>query len=302
MLSPAPVTFKTNRPPGSLPPLSGFSLLGVSGVDAAAFLQAQTMNDVRALADGHWHWNGWLNPKGRLIALFALLRLSADDFILLLPDFPAAELLPMLQRFVFRSKLQLREIVELVAAGASNSEAATHERLGDRVLGDRVSGMRLDFGGSAIARDLFLLPAADPLLGPVDAAVDAAWLAMDIAYGLPRLGTGQSQAWTPQMLSLERLHAFSLKKGCYPGQEIVARTHYLGQARRGLSRVEGIGLQVGASLSDDEGNTVGSVICTTPDSANGLAILQLEKRAQALCIGPQSVNLPAFHEGLQRPV
>ena len=67
-------------------------------------------------------------------------------------------------------------------------------------------------------------------------ATDAAWLADDLAHGLPRLDESQREAWTPQMLSLERLHAFSLKKGCYPGQEIVARTHYLGQAKRALAQ------------------------------------------------------------------
>ena len=104
------------------------------------------------------------------------------------------------------------------------------------------------------------------------------------------------------MLSLERLHAFSLKKGCYPGQEIVARTHYLGQARRGLSRVLGHGLELGATLRNAEDDPIGSIICVTPDAESGLAVLQLDKRPATASIEGRPVALPDFLEGLARPV
>src|SRR5688572_16128117 len=116
MLSPTPMTFKTNLPDASCPTLSGFSLLEIRGVDAAAFLQAQTMNDVATLDPGQWQWNGWLTPKGRVVALFALLRAAPDHFLALLPDYPAPELQQRLQRFVFRSKLSLRVAEDWMAA------------------------------------------------------------------------------------------------------------------------------------------------------------------------------------------
>ena len=74
MLSPAPMSFKPNPAPGTCPTLPGITLLRVAGRDAAAFLQSQAMNDVNALAPMRWQWNGLLTPKGRVIALFALLR------------------------------------------------------------------------------------------------------------------------------------------------------------------------------------------------------------------------------------
>ena len=67
------------------------TVLALHGRDALAFAQAQFMNDVAALADGGWQWNGWLTPKGRVIALFALLRRDAETLWLLLPDFDAGE-------------------------------------------------------------------------------------------------------------------------------------------------------------------------------------------------------------------
>src|SRR5688572_10952126 len=116
MLSPTPMTFKTNLPDASCPTLSGFSLLEIRGADAAVFLQAQTMNDVAGLEPGQWQWNGWLTPKGRVVALFALLRVAPEHFLAVLPDFPAAELQLRLQRFVFRSKLSLRVAEDWLAA------------------------------------------------------------------------------------------------------------------------------------------------------------------------------------------
>src|SRR6187455_2721492 len=107
MLSPAPNPFKDDAIDTARGPLSGFSLLACNGPDASAFLQAQTMNDLRGLLDGQWQWNGWLSAKGRVVCLFALWRRSHQEYLAILPDFPAAELQPLLQRFVFRSKLRL---------------------------------------------------------------------------------------------------------------------------------------------------------------------------------------------------
>ena len=302
MLSPAPMPFKINRPPGSLPRLSGFSLLGFTGQEAGSFLQAQTMNDVRSLATGQWHWNGWLNAKGRVIALFALLKLDEEKFLAVLPDFPAQELLPLLQRFVFRAKVRLQAITDLVPAADLVPPLDDGATPRDETVGDRESGLRLDFSGDVVRRHLLLLPEASPALGPADADCDSNWLSADSAHGLPRLAPSQRESWTPQMLSLQRLCAFSLKKGCYPGQEIVSRTHYLGQARRGLSRVVGPGLELGAALKDAQGLAFGSVINITPDAGSGLAVVQLDKRGHSAWIGDQAVTLPAFLDGLQRPV
>ncbi|MBP8081032.1 MAG: folate-binding protein YgfZ [Arenimonas sp.] len=295
------MSFKTNRQPGSSPVLSGFSLLGFSGPEAGAFLQAQTMNDVHALALRQWHWNGWLNPKGRVIALFALLRLADGEYLAVLPDFPAGELLPMLQRFVFRAKVRLQVITDLVAC-AEFEPLAGGDFTRDQAQGTRESGVRLDFGGCNTHRHLLLLPESCAPVGQPDPAFDGAWMSLDLAHGLPRLIESQRESWTPQMLSLERLHAFSLKKGCYPGQEIVARTHYLGQARRGLCRVLGSGLEIGAILRDGQSNPVGSIICTTPDAESALAVLQLDRKEATVAIDGQAVALPDFQEGLARPL
>ena len=273
MLNPDLMPFKVNRPDQGFPALSGFTLLAVDGPDAESFLQAQLMNDVAALSERQWQWNGWLSPKGRLIALFALVRLGPAAFVLVLPDFPAVELVPALQRFVFRSKVRLRVGDEFRAAAAFDVEMATPGGESKTVAGDADTGYWLDWFGDGGSNGLVLLPASLPGPAPASAAIDARWLALDIARGLPRLPASQREAWTPQMLSLERLQAFSLKKGCYPGQEIVARTHYLGQAKRQLAGITGSGIAAGAELRDTDGKTVGTAICATADGLAGLAVV-----------------------------
>lgn len=290
------MTFKTNLPAASCPALSGFTVLEVRGVDAAAFLQAQAMNDVAALVPGQWQWNGWLTPKGRVVALFALLRTAPDRLLAVLPDFPAAELQQRLQRFVFRSKLGLRVATDLVAAVGPVVVLPAPDRAG----GSDEDGWALDFGGEDGARTLWLLPAGDPALSPPDDAVDRRWHAADLAHGLPRLPPEAVEAWTPQMLSLGRLSAFSLKKGCYPGQEIVARTHYLGQAKRVLVRLAGNGLNPGLAV-DGAAGAVGNLVCVGADGREGLAVLAADAADGPLSIGGEPCRPLPLLGGLARP-
>ena len=292
MLSPDPMSFKPNPAPGTCPTLPGFGLLRVAGRDAAAFLQAQAMNDVNALAPAHWQWNGLLTPKGRLIALFALLREADDQFLLVLPDFTAVDLAAHLKKFVFRSKLSLQPLDDWQAcAGHAPS-------VPDRALaaGDAESGWVLDLSGDGATRGLWLLPPGDPAIGAENPAASRTWRQADLAHGLPRLPADQREAWTPQMLSLDRLGAYSLKKGCYPGQEIVSRTHYLGQAKRVLARFgAATAPEAGAAVLGQDGKELGRLVCQAPagDGIEALAVMPAGlDPATPLSAGPALSPLP----------
>ena len=251
--------------------LPGHDLLSIAGRDATAFAQAQFMNEVAALPVGHWQWNGWLTPKGRVIALFALLKRDAETLWLLLPDTDATDLAAKLQRYVFRSKLVLAARDDLHANGRfaapAQASGATFAVDGD--------ALELDFGGDGGPRSVRISPSA----ANADAASAAHWRRFDLQHGLPRLRDDQIEAWTPQQLSLERLRAFSVKKGCYPGQEIVARTHFLGQVKRGLAMFEADApIPAGAEVRDGE-RTLGGIVSTAGNIA--LAVLPLERDANA---------------------
>lgn len=257
---------KQPRPEGGFSALPGIASLTLEGRDAVAFAQAQFMSDVAALGPGHWHWSGWLTPKGRVIALFALLKHGDDTLRLLLLDADPAAFATQLQRYVFRSKVVVRVDEGMPATGAF---LAPTEAAGARfaVLGE---GIELDFGTAAQPRTLRVGTAAAP-----DVSAALAWRQADLAHGLPRLPHSQADVWTPQQLSLERLKAYSVKKGCYPGQEIVARTHFLGQAKRGLMRLGGAGVtDLGDVLPPEGERALGQLVCAAGDQA--LAVLPLD--------------------------
>src|SRR5688572_30689308 len=257
-------------------------LIALSGRDAVAFAQAQFMNDVGLLEPRSWQWNGWLTPKGRVVALFALLKLSDEALWLLLPDADPGELAAALQRFVFRSKVKIELRQDLHVSGSFTAPAMAQ---GSALAGDDgVEAVEMDLGGDGGPRSLRISGGAD---ATADAQALARWQAYDLEHGLPRLPASQAGHWTPQQLSLERLQAFSVKKGCYPGQEIVARTHFLGQAKRGLALFEAKATLVAGTDVMAGALALGKLVSAVDagDRHVALAVLPLEREPQETSAG-----------------
>lgn len=277
-------------------PLADHRLIALSGRDAVAFAHAQTMNDVASLADGEWQWNGWLTPKGRVIALFALLRLDADTVWVLLPDADADALVAQLRRFVFRSKVAIAVRDDLRVSGRLQ---ASDLASGNHFVRGFPAGMSTDMSADTIELDLSGdlgsdHPGRSLRIGPGEQTPDgidmehsdpkksgpAQWRRADLEHGWPRLDASQTEQWTPQQLSLERLRAYSVRKGCYPGQEIVARTHFLGQAKRGLALLRSAApLTPGAELRSPDAKAdarIGTIVSTAGDIALAVVSLDLQ--------------------------
>lgn len=276
--------------------LPGHRVVALTGRDAAAFAHAQFMSDVRAIAPGQWHWSGWLTPKGRVIALFSLLELDDETLWLLVPDADPVAFAEGLKRFVFRSKVSIEVRDDLRAEGRFSAPAQAR---GNALSVEANGGVELDFGTPRAARTLRIT--SDSAASP-DAQDEARWAMADLEHGLPRLPSSQATLWTPQQLSLERLQAFSIKKGCYPGQEIVARTHFLGKAKRGLILVEGpASLDVGAELRAAD-SALGTLIATAGADGRHLALAvgPIERATQPLTVDDQSVCETPLLDGLLR--
>lgn len=282
--------------PGLVFALPEHRVIALRGRDAALFAQAQFMNDIKALAPGRWHWSGWLTPKGRVVALFALLKFDEENLWLLLPDADPVTLAAALQRFVFRSKVAIapRDDLRVEAAFALPQQAS-----GEAFSGDPGHGVELDLGGDGGARTLRIV--ATPTAGHAPAWA-ARWAAFDLEHGLPRLPPSQADHWTPQQLSLERLRAFSVKKGCYPGQEIVARTHFLGKAKRGLALLEATApLHAGADLHAADAPLGQLVASAEADGRHvALAVVPLERAATGWRVGDTAVRELPLRAGLAR--
>jgi tRNA-modifying protein YgfZ len=235
MLNPMSSAFATD--------LSNNALLAVAGDDARAFLQGQFTSDVEALAVGEAQWSGWCTPKGRLVATFLLAR-RAEGFLLMLPAEIAAAFAKRLAMFVLRSKVKIADVsASFVQTGIAGDGA--DERIAAR-WGNTPTLMHLaeKDGALAIALDTHRFIALVPAGAP-DAWLDAIarrsgrdeWDWATVQSGVPIIVAATQEAFVPQMANFDLVGGVSFKKGCYPGQEIVARTQYRGILKRRMALV-----------------------------------------------------------------
>ena len=224
--------------------LSHFAVISATGDDAAAFLHAQFTNDVQALAADTAQWNGWCTPKGRLVASFLVIR-RPDRYLLVLSSDIAPAIRKRLSMFVLRSKVKLEDANDAyVRLGVAGSDAvaliAQHfaaapaplqvvERDGALAVGVE-SGRFVVLVPPDKAQALWAALAGKAL----EAGADA-WDWTSIRAGIPTIVTATQEAFVPQMANFDLLGAVSFKKGCYPGQEIVARTQYRGGLKRRMA-------------------------------------------------------------------
>nr|WP_295377264.1 folate-binding protein [Pseudoxanthomonas sp.] len=271
-----PTPLADNLPPPETPAatLSDHAVLSLEGPDAVAFAHAQFSSEVTSLAVGQWQWSAWLTPKGRVIALFALARRGEQELVMVVPDYPVDTLAATLQRYVFRRKLKIAVRPDLPVRGVMAPPAQASGAL----LGESADGLELDRSDAGGARHWRIGGQATAGITPV-----ADWRRHDLRHGLPRLPEDQREQWTPQQLSLDRLHAYSVKKGCYPGQEIVARTHFLGKAKRALVLFESDAPPHPGSTVGDGVRDIGEVICVQDGvPAVSLAVMPLERESATL--------------------
>ena len=229
--------------------LPGFGVLRIGGADAVPFLQGQFTNDVRLLADGRTQVSACCTNQGRVIALVRL-RQTDDAIYALLPADLLGKVATHLRKFVLRSKVEILQAADLnvgaILTGAAAASAQAH-----RVFDETALTMSpVPLAGTTEVVTFHYAPgreviAAAPVawrsisglsLSRPNPRAQAEWLAADIAAGLPHVFAATSEQFTPQMLNLDLVDGVSFTKGCYTGQEIVARTHHLGRVKRRTMR------------------------------------------------------------------
>ncbi|HVC11036.1 MAG TPA: folate-binding protein [Burkholderiales bacterium] len=274
-------------------------MIEVTGEDARAFLHAQLTNDVANLRASQARYAGWCSAKGRLLASFLIVP-HGEGFLLQLARDLAPAVAKRLGMFVLRSKAKVSDgSAGWVQFGLSGAGAA--ERLA--VLG--LVAPPLDLGVSeaqdalavrlAEQRYLVAVPAArrEATAALLDHGSEQAWLLEEIRAGRPLVTHATQDLFVPQMVNYELLGAVDFKKGCYPGQEIVARTQYRGQLKRRMIRARvSAQAQPGQDVygQDLPGQAAGTVVnsALSPEGGSELLavvpIASLEQRA-ALRLG-----------------
>ena len=280
-------------------PLTHLGLIACSGADAQGFLHGQLSNDVMRLAPGRSEYAAYCSAKGRMLANFLLWR-EGEAYFLQLPR----SLLPSVQKrlamFVLRAKVKLADSTEarpvLGLAGGAAAAALKeifpalpqqpHELVRDPALGSLIAlpGGRFQLVAEAQSAQ-WLWDRLAAVLRPVGAPC---WEWLEIRNGLPMIEAATQEQFVPQMANMELIGAVDFQKGCYPGQEIVARTQYLGQLKRRmvLAHLDAAARpNAGDSLfsSDVEGQASGMVVNAQPAPDGGydlLAVVQTSSIAQ----------------------
>ncbi len=270
--------------------LDDHRIVALEGPEAVAFAHAQFASDVTGLMPGQWQWSTWLTAKGRVIAVFALARPSEDRLLMVLPDADAGEIAGALARFVFRRKLKIGWLQDWDVAGRLQQPDRAH---GHALGMPGEEAIEIDLSHPRQSRSLLLRPSTgQQQIAEASAEFTLQWRQHDLLMGLPRLARDQVEQWTPQQLGLDHLEAYSVRKGCYPGQEIVARTHFLGKAKRATRLLTlGAPADAGAQVLNEKGDALGTLASVAGNL--GLAILPLDLAADtALRVG-DAPALPA---------
>ncbi|MGF1545823.1 MAG: YgfZ/GcvT domain-containing protein [Thiotrichales bacterium] len=275
--------------------LSHLGLIEVYGDDARAFLQGQTTNNLNQVTPTRSQLSAYCNAKGRIFALFRVVQ-RGDTFYLSLPRDTLEASLKRLQMFVLRSKVTLADADDaLVRLGLSGPHAADEIT---KALGacPELADDTLHLNGYTCVRVAGPMPRFE-IYGELE-PMQQLWhklnvrcapvglepcVLLDIMAGMPVVDAASQEAFVPQMLNLQMINGISFTKGCYPGQEIVARTQYLGQLKRRMYRMRfdaptpSAGTEL-FSPSDPLGQAVGRIVSAARHPAGGseaLAVVQV---------------------------
>ncbi len=233
---------------GSTVSLDALGVLRVRGPDALSFLQGQLSNDLTRLAADRSLLAGYHNPQGRVIALLRVLQLAPGDLLAVLPRELIAPAVARLSKFILRAKVKLADDsqgwrISGLLPGGSGEPAP-----GDRLPAALVAALPASVDATAhVAGTIAVRVAQEParwlLLSPAPqvpfsatAAPPQMWQRLAIASGEPQVYAATSEEFVAQMLNLDCLGAIAFDKGCYTGQEVIARAHYRGRVKRRMQR------------------------------------------------------------------
>lgn len=219
--------------------LEDLGIVAIRGADAVRFLQGQLSADVEQLTAEHSLLGGYHNPQGRVIALLHLLQLDAQSVLAIVPRDLAAVLVTRLSKYVLRAKVRiLAELDEWRVSGLIAAPSSANLPVALHAQSPAEGGVLTQIGRTA-PRWLLVHRAdhAAPALGfDVSPSTAMTWRQLDVADGLAQVYCATSEQFVAQMLNLDVLGAVAFDKGCYTGQEVIARAHYRGRVKRRMQR------------------------------------------------------------------
>jgi folate-binding protein YgfZ len=290
----------------SLIPLLAESSVLVRGTDAAIFLQGQLTNDLNHVGPARGQPAAYCTAKGRVLATL-LVWPHEEGYVLRLPSQLAQPIRQRLQKYVLRARVTIEDIsshVALLGVVGADSVPLLREEFGAApetpyavLCAGGVSAMALPGGRVELSLPRSDAPGLWERLSAAGCTPGAQpeWDLAAIAAGVASVGSATSEEFVPQMLNLELTGAIAFDKGCYPGQEIVARSQYRGEVKRRLYRfASAVAAAPGAQVLGPDGSLAGSVVNVAADSHGGyelLAVIATDLADARLSIAPEAVEL-----------
>ncbi|WP_106478234.1 CAF17-like 4Fe-4S cluster assembly/insertion protein YgfZ [Phytohalomonas tamaricis] len=273
----------------ALIPLVHLAIIEIEGPDSEKFLQGQTSAQVTQ-ANGHVAPpTAFCTPKGRMIANAQLMRVDTERYWLLLDASVAETLRAHLAKYAvfYKTELRLRQDLAIVGLSGQNTTTAlkaysavpSHDwtmTLHEEMVVTRHPGEPSRF--VMIADVQTMIARWDTVTTVAKLNSNDVWKLLDIRAGLAWVSEAQREAFLPQMLNWEALGGISFKKGCYTGQEVVARAHYRGQVKKRLMRfgskdIDDMPIGNEAALTDATGKSLGDVVLAAPVQESGIEFL-----------------------------
>ncbi|MBV7534643.1 folate-binding protein [Duganella sp. sic0402] len=302
---------------GFVAPITDLGLIALDGEESASFLHTQLTNDVEHLGQGEARLAGYCSPKGRLLASFLMWRNETTIFLQLPRDIQAA-VQKRLSMFVLRAKTKLSDAGELPAhqvvlgLGGALADAALQSWF-DALPAQPFSKLDHPLGTLIRVADAFGAPRYQWLLSAetaqnvvpeladkLNVGGNDAWHLSEIHAGIPQIGKATQEQFVPQMINFELLGGVNFKKGCYPGQEIVARSQYLGKLKRRTTLVSIPDLSAAAGqevfATADPEQPCGMIVNAAPNGNGGVdALVEMKLAAiEAASVRLGSAQGPAL--------
>lgn len=255
-----------------------FGVIRVCGDDRASFLHGQLSNHIEGLEKGNACYATYNTPKGRVIANMLVIN-RGDDLLMIAAQDLAAALVKKLKMYVLRAKVTF-DILEDYAVAGSLEDGLPPKAASEPTLSfpfdysdNGLITCKLPHGGILSVGQTGLLP-------DYDAAAENAWQLHEILSGYPWISESGKESCVAQMLNQHTIGGVHFKKGCYPGQEIIARAQYRGQVKRGLAVLAGDSLEAAGIAVQQDGAEAG-IIINTANTAEGSLNLAVIKHSAA---------------------
>lgn len=271
--------------------LSDHGLIKVSGEDAESFLQNQLTNDIHNVTETTHQTSAWCSSKGRIIASFKIFKREQAFYLSISADL-IEHVIKKLRMYVMMSKVTVEDasdsLIHIAYSGddlknaPTNSGQTSHrDSLTILNVSAKVSDSSQRFQIYGDLKDIKTLwQQCSATATPINTN---GWDYLNIQAGLPKITQASSEAWIPQMVNLIATDGVDFKKGCYPGQEVVARLNYLGKTKRRMYRLlieSNIAPNTGDTISSDSDKEAGKILNATINPDNKIEALAVLKIAE----------------------